>query len=38
MVAWQRVTPADVLRAITTTYELLWEKRRYPLPPQSAIY
>jgi hypothetical protein len=56
MVAWQCVTPADVLRAIkgydrlgperffsehgfapATTYELLWEKRRYPLPPQSAI-
>jgi hypothetical protein len=49
MVAWDRVTRADVLRAIkeydrlgperffsehgfapTTTYELAWEKRRYP--------
>jgi hypothetical protein len=49
MVAWDRVTHADVLRAIkeydrlgaerffsehgfapTTTYELLWEERRYP--------
>jgi hypothetical protein len=49
MVAWDRVTRADVLRAIeeydrlgperffsehgfapTTTYELVWEKRRYP--------
>src|SRR5262249_6831718 len=49
MVAWDRVSRADVLRAIkeydrlgperfftehgfapTTTYELAWEKRRYP--------
>ncbi len=49
MVAWERVTRDDVLRAIreydrlgpeqffskhgfapTTTYELVWEKRRYP--------
>jgi len=49
MVAWDRVTRADVLRAIkeydrlgperffsehgfapTTTYELAWEKHRYP--------
>jgi hypothetical protein len=49
MVAWDRVTHADVLRAIkeydrlgperffsehgfapTTTYELIWEERRYP--------
>ena len=49
MVAWDRVTRADVLRAMkeydrlgperffsehgfapTTTYELVWEKRRYP--------
>jgi len=49
MVTWNRVSPADVLRAIkdydrlgperffsehgfahTTTYELAWEKRRYP--------
>ena len=49
MVTWNRVTRADVLRAIkdydrlgperffsehgfapTTTYELTWEKRRYP--------
>src|SRR4029077_6820123 len=49
MVAWDRVTHADVVRAIkeydrlgperffsehgfapTTTYELAWEKRRYP--------
>jgi len=49
MVSWERVTRADVLRAIkeydrlgserffsehgfapTTTYELAWEKRRYP--------
>jgi hypothetical protein len=49
MVAWDRVTRADVLRAIeeydrlgperffsehgfahTTTYELVWEKRRSP--------
>ena len=49
MVAWDRVTRADVLRAIkeydrlgperffsehgfapTTTYELVWNKRRYP--------
>ena len=49
MVAWDRVTHADVLRAVkeydrlgaerffsehgfapTTTYELLWEERRYP--------
>ncbi len=49
MVAWDRVSRADVLRAIeeydrlgperffsehgfapTTTYELIWEKRRYP--------
>ena len=49
MVAWDRVTHADVLRAIkeydrlgadrffsehgfapTTTYELVWEERRYP--------
>jgi len=49
MVAWERVTRDDVLRAIkdynrlgpecffskhgfapTTTYELAWEKRRYP--------
>jgi hypothetical protein len=49
MVAWDRVTRTDVLRAIeeydrlgperffsehgfapTTTYELVWEKRRYP--------
>ena len=49
MVAWDRVTRSDVLRAIreydrlgaqqffsehgfapTTTYELVWEKRRYP--------
>jgi hypothetical protein len=49
MVAWNRVTHADVLRAIedydrlgperffsehgfapTTTYELVWKKRRYP--------
>jgi len=49
MIAWNRVTRADVLRAIreydrlgpdrffsehgfapTTTYELAWEKRRYP--------
>src|SRR5271170_7737179 len=49
MVAWDRVTRADVMRAIgeydrlgperffaehgfapTTTYELIWEERRYP--------
>jgi hypothetical protein len=49
MVAWERVTHADVVRAIkeydrlgperffsehgfalTTTYELAWEERRYP--------
>ena len=49
MVAWERVTSADVVRAIqeydrlgpeaffsqhgfapTTTYDLIWEERRYP--------
>ena len=48
-IAWDRVTPADVVRAIrqydelgperffaehgfapTTTYDLIWDKRRYP--------
>jgi hypothetical protein len=29
MVAWDRVSRADVLRAIKE-YELAWEKRRYP--------
>ena len=48
-IAWDKVTPADVLRAIqeydrlgpeqffsahgfapTTTYDLVWDKRRYP--------
>jgi len=54
MVAWERVTERDVLRAIheydrlgperffsehgfapTTTYELVWEKRRYP--PKAVL-
>jgi len=54
MVAWDRVTRRDVLRAIreydrlgpeqffsehgfapTTTYELLWDKRRYP--PKAVL-
>lgn len=54
MVAWERVTKSDVLRAIheydrlgpeqffsrhgfapTTTYELVWEKRRYP--PKAVL-
>jgi len=54
MVAWDRVTRNDVLRAIgeydrvgserffsehgfapTTTYELLWDKRRYP--PKAVL-
>jgi hypothetical protein len=54
MTAWDRVTRADVLRAIreydrmgperffsrhgfapTTTYELAWEKRRYP--PKAVL-
>jgi hypothetical protein len=54
MVAWERVTERDVLRALheydrlgpedffskhgfapTTTYELVWEKRRYP--PKAVL-
>jgi len=54
MVAWDRVTRRDVLRAIheydrlgpeqffsehgfapTTTYELVWDKRRYP--PKAVL-
>lgn len=54
MVAWERVTKSDVLRAIheydrlgpeqffsrhgfapTTTYELVWERRRYP--PKAVL-
>lgn len=54
MVAWERVTKRDVLRAIdeydrlgpeeffskrgfapTTTYDLVWEKRRYP--PKAVL-
>jgi len=54
MVAWNRVTRGDVLRAVreydrlgpeqffsergfapTTTYELVWDKRRYP--PKAVL-